>query len=136
MGLGAVRYAPPLADGTVVAQSAAAQSYFIFGYFGFPLITYALVFILMLLFRAEKDMPQIRLDITARRKAEAEARGEVYLSTEEKARLEAEEHDRIAEKKRIEELRARCARKGLSFEEEEAEYQKKRTKKNAKGTKK
>jgi GPH family glycoside/pentoside/hexuronide:cation symporter len=135
MGLGAVNYVPPLADGTVVAQTAAAQNYFIFGYFGFPLISYALVFVLMLFFKAEKDMPQIRLDITARRKAEAEAQGLVYVSPEEKARLEVEEQDRIAEEKRIEELKAKCAKKGLDFATEEAAYQEKLAKKAAKGKK-
>jgi GPH family glycoside/pentoside/hexuronide:cation symporter len=110
MGLGAVSYTPPLADGTIVAQTAAAQSYFIFGYFDFPLTSYALVFILMLLFKAEKNMPQIRMDIAARRKAKAKSRGEVYVSPEEKSSLEVEEQEQIAEGKCKEELKSRCAK--------------------------
>ncbi|MBQ1504017.1 MAG: MFS transporter, partial [Oscillospiraceae bacterium] len=53
----------------------------------------------------------------------AEARGEVYVSPEEKAKMEEEENDRIAEEARIRELKERCAKKDLNFEEEEAKYQ-------------
>jgi GPH family glycoside/pentoside/hexuronide:cation symporter len=71
-------------------------------------------------------------DITARHKAEAEARGEVYLSIEEKAALEQAENDRIAEENRIKELKAKCEKKGLRFEDEEAKYQAKLAEKKAK----
>ena len=51
-----------------------------------------------------------------------------------------EENDRIAEENRIRELKAKCERKGLSFEDEEAKYQKKlsdaRAKEEAKRAKK
>ena len=77
----------------------------------------------MTFFDIEKKMPQISADITARHKAEAEARGEVYISPEEKAAIEQEEQERKAEEKRIEELKTKCAKKGLNFEEEEAKYQ-------------
>ena len=86
----------------------------------------------MIRFDVEDKIPQISADLVARRKAEAEARGEVYLSQEEKAALEQAEQDRISEEKRIEELRAMCAKKGLSFEEEEAKYQAKLAEKKAK----
>ena len=71
----------------------------------------------------EGKMKQISADITARYKAEAEARGEVYVSPEEKAALEQEELERKSEEKRIEELKAKCVKKGLNFEEEEKKYQ-------------
>ena len=77
-------------------------------------------------------MPQIIADITARHKAEAEARGEVYISPEEKAAMEQEELDKKAEEKRIEELKEKCAKKGLNFEEEERKYQEKLAAKKAK----
>ena len=125
LGLGSLGYQAPAADGTWVAQTASVQNYFVFGYFGVPMITYIVVFILMLFFKVEPLMPQIQADITARHKAEAEARGEVYLSIEEKAALEQAENDRIAEENRIAELKAKCAKKGLNFEEEEAKYQQK-----------
>lgn len=51
-------------------------------------------------FDVEKLMPQISADITARRKAEAEARGEVYISPEEKAAEEQARMDQLAEGRR------------------------------------
>ena len=80
----------------------------------------------------EDQIPQISADISARHRAEAEARGEVYYSPEEKAAMEQAENDRIAEENRIKELKARCEKKGLSFEEEEAKYQAKLAEKKAK----
>ena len=71
-------------------------------------------------------------DLIKRRKAEAEARGIVYISSEERAAMEQEEQDRKAEEKRIEELHERCRKKGLNFDEEEAKYQKKLADKKAK----
>ena len=46
--------------------------------------------------------------------------------------MEQLEQDRIAEEKRIEELKEKCAKKGLSFQEEEAKYQAKLAAKKAK----
>ncbi|MBQ7371491.1 MAG: MFS transporter [Blautia sp.] len=132
LGLSITGYTAPAADGSWSAQSAGVQSYLIFGYFIVPLITYAIVLVLMLFFDVEKHAAQVQADIIARHKAEAEARGEVYMSIEERAAKEQEEQDRIAEVKRIEELKEKCRRKGLNFEEEEAKYQAKKAAKEAK----
>lgn len=132
LGLGAFGYQAPAADGSWVAQSEFLQNYFVFGYFGVPMIAYLIVFGLMFFFDVEKYVPEMTADITARHKAEAEARGEVYLSIEEKAALEQAENDRIAEENRIAELKAKCEKKGLSFEEEETKYQAKLAAKKAK----
>ena len=132
LGLGAFGYQAPAADGSWVAQSEFLQNYFVFGYFGVPMIAYLIVFGLMFFFDVEKYVPEMTADITARHKAEAEARGEVYLSIEEKAALEQAENDRIAEENRIAELKAKCEKKGLRFEEEEAKYQAKLAEKKAK----
>jgi GPH family glycoside/pentoside/hexuronide:cation symporter len=132
MGLGITGYTAPLADGTIIPQSQAVQSYIIFSMFGVPAIGLGLIGILMLFFKVEKQLPQIRAAITARHKAEAEARGEVYVSLEEKAAQEQARLDQIAEEKRVEELRAKCAKKGVSFDEEEAKYQSKLAAKKAK----
>ena len=77
-------------------------------------------------------MQQRVRDFIKRRKAEAEARGIVYISSEERAAMEQEEQGRKAEEKRIEELHERCRKKGLNFDEEEAKYQKKLADKKAK----
>ena len=79
-----------------------------------------------------EKIPQISRDIQERHRAAAEARGEVYVSPEEKAAMEQIENDRIAEENRIAELKARCEKKGLSFDEEEAKYQAKLAEQKAK----
>lgn len=100
------------------------------------MIGFAIGAVLMTFFDVEKMMPKISADIIERRKAEAAERGEVYISPEEKAAAEQEHLDKLAEEKRIEELKAKCAKKGLNFEEEEKKYQEKVAAKAAKKNKK
>ena len=76
------------------------------------------MFLLQILLPVEPYLLQV-----GRHKAEAEARGEVWISPEEKQAMEQEEQERKAEEKRIEELKEKCAKKGLNFDEEEAKYQ-------------
>lgn len=144
-GLGMAGYVAPgdgmsLEEVQAFVQPDIVQNYFIAGFVLIPIIGYVIMAVLAFFFRVEDKIPQIAADITARHKAEAKARGEVYLSPEEKAAMEQEENDRIAEENRIRELKAKCERKGLSFEDEEAKYQKKlsdaRAKEEAKRAKK
>lgn len=144
-GLGMAGYVAPgdgmsLEEVQAFVQPDVVQNYFIAGFVLIPIIGYVIMAVLAFFFRVEDKIPQIAADITARHKAEAKARGEVYLSPEEKAAMEQEENDRIAEENRIRELKAKCERKGLSFEDEEAKYQKKlsdaRAKEEAKRAKK
>lgn len=135
LGLSATGYVAPEGTAEQIAamtQTAGAQNFFSWGVFLFPAIGFAIMILILLPYKLDKDLPQMQKDIIARHKAEAEARGEVYVSPEEKARLEQEELDRVAEEKRIAELKERCRRKGLSFEEEEAKYQARLAAKKAK----
>ncbi len=125
LGLSVTGYVAPMADGSYVAQADSVQTFFIWGIFMIPAIFFVAIAAVLFFFRVEKELPKMKEDIVARHKAEAEARGEVYVSPEEKAALEQEENDRIAEAKRLEELKAKCEKKGLDFEAEEAKYQKK-----------
>lgn len=128
--LGTMGYTAPAVEGSWVPQSQAVQNFFIYGVFIILAIVQVFIMLMLLSYKVEKELPKIQRDITARHKAEAEARGEIYVSPEEKARLEQEELDRAAEEKRKEELRAHCDKKGISFEAEEAKYQQKTAKKN------
>lgn len=119
-------YVPPRPDGTWVAQSAAVQNFFIFGFFGVEAIAHALIALLLLFFGVEKMIPQINKQIRARQKAASLARGEEWREPEEEARLEQEEMERKAEEERKNDLRAWCEKRGFNFEEEEAKYQRKR----------
>ena len=99
------------------------QNFISFAYIAIPLICLAVMAIIMIFLNVENHLPMVHEKLTAKRKAEAEARGEVYVSPAEKAALEEAQQAKEAEEKRIEELKAKCARKGLSFAEEEAKYQ-------------
>lgn len=131
-GIASRGYIAPEAATQIIQQPDAMKSFFTWCFAGAPMLGYIIGAVLMVIFDVEKKMPQISADITARHRAEAEARGEVYYSAEEKAAMEQAENDRIAEEKRIEELKVKCAKKGLRFEDEEARYQAKLAEKKAK----
>ncbi|MGN0999870.1 MAG: MFS transporter [Faecousia sp.] len=122
-GISAFGYIAPSSSTEIITQPAAMQNFFIFCYIGSFAIAFLVGIIAMIFFDVEKLVPTMSADITARHKAEAEARGEVYYSAEEKAAMEQEAQERIAEQKRIEELKAKCAKKGLDFDTEESKYQ-------------
>lgn len=131
-GINHYGYIAPSVNTEIINQPDAMKTFFSWCFVGVPMIGYLLGSLIMTFFDIETKMPQISADITARHKAEAEARGEVYLSPEEKAAVEQEEQERKAEAKRIEELKDKCAKKGLKFEEEEARYQAKLAEEKAK----
>lgn len=134
LGLTTTGYEAPklIAEGVYNVQNTATQNFITAAYIGIPMIALAAMVVIMIFLRVEDKLPDIHRELTARRKAECEARGEIYLSPEEKAEQEQVEQDRIAEVKRIEELRAKCEKDGLNFDEEEAKYQAKLAEKKAK----
>ena len=131
-GISALGYQAPVSNVQEIVQNDGVRNFFTFCFFGTPLISAAVSAVIMLFYKVEDEMPLITAGISAFHRAEAEARGEVYVSPEEKARLEQEENDRIAEENRLKELKAKCEKKGLNFEEEEARYQAKLAEKKAK----
>ncbi|MBQ9196473.1 MAG: MFS transporter [Clostridia bacterium] len=137
-GLSSSGYEAPrlIGEGVYNVQNAATQNFISLAYIGIPMIALALMAVIMIFLKVENLLPEIHEELTARRKAECEARGEVYVSPEEKAAQEQAEQDRIAEEKRIEELKVRCQAKGLNFAEEEAKYQAKLKEKQEKAAKK
>lgn len=134
LGLTNTGYEAPhlVSEGVYNIQNAATQGFITFAYIGIPLICLLLMGIIMIFLKVEDLLPGIHEELTARRKAECEARGEVYVSPEEKAKIEEAEQERKAEEIRIAELKAKCEKKGLSFEDEEAKYQAKLAEKRAK----
>jgi GPH family glycoside/pentoside/hexuronide:cation symporter len=131
-GISAFGYISPANNAQVIEQPGAMQTFFLICFVGAPMLAYLVGTVFMIFYDVEKLIPKIAADITARHKAEAEARGEVYYSTEEKAAMERAENDRLAEERRIEELKEKCAKKGLDFDLEEAKYQQKMAAKKAK----
>ena len=136
MGLNVFGYVPPAADGTWIEQTQAVKNYFVFGYQGLFGIGFVILLVLFWFFDVEKHLPQIQTDIVARYKAEAEAKGIEWHSAEELAAAEQDKQDKLAEENRIKELKAKCNKKGLNFDEEEAKYQSKQKEKAAKAAKK
>ena len=126
--------AVPLATGIVSGMTSAfgAVSGAVISYIWIETGAYALGAIVILFFGVEKFLPEDRKVTLARQKAEAEAAGIEWIEPEERLRREEAEADRLAEEARVAELKARCEKKGLSFEEEEAKYQQKLAAKKAK----
>lgn len=131
-GINGLGYIAPSSAAEVIEQNGAVKFFFAFCFVGVSMIVYLIGSLLMIRFDVEDKIPQISADLTKRRRAEAEVRGERYVSPEEKVAMEQEEQNRIAEEKRIEELKHKCEKKGLSFEQEEAKYQTKLAAKRAK----
>lgn len=136
LGLDKFGYIAPSAGGKWVAQNVNIQRFLTIGYSGVPMVAFLLIIILMIFFKIEKELPTMQFDITARNKVVAQAKGIVWISPEEKERMEQEEQDKVAEVERIEELKALCVKKHLKFEEEETKYQAKLAIKAAKRNKK
>lgn len=139
-GINGLGYIAPSSSAEIIEQNGAVKFFFAFCFVGASMIGYLIGSLLMIRFDVEDKIPQISADLAKRRREEAKARGEVYISPEEKAAMEQNEQDRIAEAKRIEELKHKCAKQGLDFDQEEAKYQAKiaakRAKEEAKAAKK
>ncbi|MBD5152895.1 MAG: MFS transporter [Oscillibacter sp.] len=130
-GIASRGYIVPEASTQIIQQPDAMKNFFVWCFAGAPMIGYVIGAVLMIVFDVEKKIPQISADITARHRAEAEARGEVYYSAEEKAAMELAEQEKKAEENRIKELKAKCQKQGLDFNTEEAKYQAKLAEKRA-----
>lgn len=98
-------------------------------------VGYAVCFVLMIFFGVEKLLKGDRQTILERQKAMALAAGEEWISPEDRLRLEEEEAERQADKSRRAELKAKCEKKGLNYDDEEAKYQAKVAKKKQKNKK-
>ena len=109
MGLTTAGYVAPVqgADGVWNVQNAATQDFITFAYVAIPLICLAVMAIIMIFLNVENHLPMVHEKLTARRKAEAQQRGEVYVSPEEKAAQEEEEKHQAARKAKQEKAAAK-----------------------------
>lgn len=122
----------PVAQGITSALVGTGTTGTVIAYIWIETVCYGLGAIILLFFNVEKYLKSDRETVLARQKAEAEAAGLEWIAPEERLRIEEEESERLAEAARIEELKARCEKKGLDFEAEEAKYQQKLAAKQAK----
>lgn len=119
-------------DAVGVVPSAEVKQFMTMSFYLFDIIMAAAVVILLPFVNVEKHLPEINTELLNRKKQAVLARGEVWIDPEEQQRLEDEEAERIHEEHRIEDLKARCAKKGLNFDTENAKYLEKQAKKAAK----
>lgn len=110
-------------DASLVAQSVQTQNALIICYLVIELVCYAVIAVMLLFLKVEKQIAKDQETILEFQKAAVLAAGKEWIEPSERLRREQEEADRIAENARVEDLKLRCARKGLSFEKEEAKYQ-------------
>lgn len=72
----------------------------------------------------EKGLEKVTAGLMKRKKQQAEAAGIEWIDPVEAAKLEKEKAKAAAEEERVRKLKEKCQRKGLDFESENAEYQK------------
>lgn len=92
-------------------------------FFGAEVICYAIIFILFNFMGVEKYSALDHEAIIADQRAEAEKEGREYVEPSVRLELEQKEAEAVIEAERISNLKSKCEKKGLSFEEEEAKYQ-------------
>ncbi len=126
----------PVAQGITSSLVGSSEIGSVIAYIWVETVCYGLGAVVLLFYTVEKYLKSDRETVLARQKAEAEAAGIAWIPPEERLRLEEEEADRLAEEARKAELKARCEKKGLNFETEEAKYQQKLAEKQAKKQKK
>lgn len=80
-------------------------------------------------FLVVKRMSEINAELLRRKKEAVLARGEEWLDPAEAERIEEEKAAVIREENRIADLKAKCAKKGLDFDTENAKYLAKQAKK-------
>lgn len=123
-------------DASLAVQSGATQNALVICYLGIELICYAVIAVMLLFLNVEKHVAEDQRIIVENQKASVLAAGGTWIEPAERLRIEQEEADKKAEDARIEELKAKCKKRGLSFEAEEAKYQQKQNARKAKQNRK
>ena len=117
---GAGYIAPELVNGVTVAatQPSSVTSVITFAFVGLETITGIILAILLIFLTLEKTIDRKQKMILERQKAAVEARSEEWVAPEIQA--EIDEKNFLEESERIfaEELKAKCEKKGLNFEDE------------------
>ena len=116
----------PMAD---MAQPEGVINWLYFIKYAVPAIEYAIIILILLFMNLEKKLPDMQKTIRERYAAEAAARGEVWVSPEELEEAERVENERLAEEARIHDLKVKCEKRGLDFNEENQKYLDKKAKK-------
>lgn len=119
-------------DASLPVQNPAVQNMLVICYLGVELVCYAVIVVLMSFLKVEKHIKEDQAVILEHQKAAVLAAGGEWVEPAERLRREQEQAEKEAEAARVEELKAKCAKKGLDFATEEAKYQAKLAAKRAK----
>lgn len=120
--LDAIGYVAPDAAG-LFHPTALMQNVMPWVFIGGETLCYAVIVIIFLFMGVEKFTALDHRAIVKDQRAKAEAEGREYVDPATELALQEEESNRESEKQRVAELKAKCEKKGLNFEEEEAKYQ-------------
>ena len=104
------------------ANKAALQFLNTFLAYGVEGICYVIIAILFLFMNVERFTNVDNKAIVADQKAEVLAANGNWIEPDERLKLEEEENNRLVEEARVAELKERCEKKGLNFEEENAKF--------------
>ena len=102
--------------------------------FGVEGICYLIIAGMFIFMNVEKFSNVDTKVIVADQKAEVLAAGGEWIEPEERAKQEEAENNRLVEEARITELKAKCEKKGLNFEEENAKFLAKKAEADKKAT--
>ena len=105
-----------------VTGDAAKQFLHTFLAFGVEGICYVLIAVMFLFMGVERFTNVDNKAIVADQKAEVLAANGNWIEPDERLRLEEEENNRLVEEARVAELKEKCEKKGLNFEEENAKF--------------
>ncbi len=109
-------------DASLTTQPASAQTGMVIVYLCMDMIGFVISIIALWGMNVEKYLDEDKAKILERQKAAVIAEGGTWIPPEERERMETEKAEREAEEERIKELKAKCAKEGLNFEEENKKY--------------
>lgn len=112
-----------------VMPSVEVTNFMTLSFYLFDAVLAAVVVILLPFVDVEKKLPEINAELLRRKKEAVLARGEEWIDPAEAERIEQEKADALREENRIADLKARCAKKGLDFDTENAKFLAKQAKK-------
>lgn len=115
-----------------VIPSVAVTRFMSMSFYLFDAVLAAVVVVILPFVDVEKKLPEINAELLRRKKEAVLAKGEEWIEPEELERIEEEQAAVTREENRVADLKARCDRKGLDFDTENAKYFEKLAAKQAK----
>lgn len=112
-----------------IMPSVEVTNFMTMSFYMFDAILAAVVVILLPFVDVEKKLPEINAELLRRKKEAVLGRGEEWIDPAEMDRIEQEKAAVLREENRIADLKAKCAKKGLDFDTENAKYLAKQAKK-------